>query len=90
LDGGDAEMLVAVGEMGSSGGDAGLGVTGDGGVAIEDEVAVGGDAGGIDLGYGKLGCYERCKKESKHGGALQKRATGRTCGRNTKNGRRKN
>ena len=36
-------------ETGSGGGDAGLGVAGDGGVAIEDEVAMGDDAGGVDL-----------------------------------------
>jgi hypothetical protein len=49
LDGGDAEMFVAMGEAGSGGCDAGFGVAGDRGVAIKDEVAVWGDAGRVDL-----------------------------------------
>jgi len=55
LDCGDAEVFVAVGETGADGGDTGLRVTWDGGVAIEDEVVVGSDAGGVDLGAGQAG-----------------------------------
>lgn len=55
LDSGDAEVFVALGEMGSGGGDVGLGIAGDGGVAVDDEVAVGGGAGGVDLGAGGRG-----------------------------------
>ena len=55
LDGGDAEVFVALGEMGAGGGDAGFGVAGNGGVAVEDEVAMGSDAGGVDLGAGETG-----------------------------------
>jgi hypothetical protein len=50
FDGGDAEVLIAPGEGCSGGEDAGFGVAGDGGVAIEDEIAVRSDAGGVDLG----------------------------------------
>lgn len=53
LDGSDAEVLVAPGEMSAGGGDASLGVAGDGGIAIEDEVTVGSDAGGVDLSTGE-------------------------------------
>jgi hypothetical protein len=49
LDGCDADVFVAAGETGSGGCDAGFGIAGDGGVAIENEVAVRGDAGGVDL-----------------------------------------
>jgi hypothetical protein len=52
FDGGDAEVVVAPGEMCAGGGDTGFCVAGDGCVAIEDEVAVGSDAAGIDLGNG--------------------------------------
>lgn len=58
----DAEMLVAPGEAGTGGGDAGLCVSGDGGVAIEDEVTMGGDAGGVDLGTG--GSRSHCQEDS--------------------------
>lgn len=61
LDGGDAEVFVAAGEMRASGGDAGFCIAGDGGVAIEDEVAVRGNAVGVDLGTG-LGAGETSKK----------------------------
>jgi hypothetical protein len=50
LDGGDAEVLVAPDDMGSDRGDVGLGVAGDGGVTVKDEVAVRRNAGGVDLG----------------------------------------
>jgi hypothetical protein len=52
LDGGDAEVFVAPGKMRAGGGDPRFCVAGDGCVAIEDEVAVGSDAAGIDLGNG--------------------------------------
>ncbi len=55
LDGGDAEVFVASGEMGSGRGDAGFGVARDGGVAVEDEVAVRGDGVGVELGV-RQGC----------------------------------
>jgi hypothetical protein len=64
LDGRDAEVLVAPDDMGSGGGDVGLGVAGDGGVAIEDEVAVGRDAGGVDLGSGDAGQEHRQDEDS--------------------------
>ena len=55
LDGGDAEVLVSPCETGAGGGDAGLGVAGNGGIAVEDEVAMGSDAGGVDLGASDTG-----------------------------------
>jgi len=55
LDGGDAEVLVAPGETSAGGGDAGLGIAGNGGVAVEDEIAMGSYAGGVDLGAGDTG-----------------------------------
>jgi len=61
LDGGDAKVLVPCGEAGSGGGYAGFGVGGDGGVAIENEVAVRSDAVGVDLGSGKAGEKQRKK-----------------------------
>jgi hypothetical protein len=91
LDGGDAETLVAAGETGSSGGDAGFGVSGDGGVAIDDQVAVRSDASGIDLGCEKRGRNKlNCGEESEHGSALQARAIGQTRGRGPKIRRMKN
>ena len=65
FDGGDAEVLVAPGETGAGGGDAGLGVAGDSGVSVEDEVAMGSHAGGVDLGAGETG-----EEEDHDGGAL--------------------
>jgi hypothetical protein len=59
LDCSDAEVLVAPGEMGAGGGNAGFRVARDGGVAIEDEVAVRRDAGGVDLGSGETRQQER-------------------------------
>ena len=53
FDGCDADVFVAAGETGSDGCDAGFGIYGDGGVAIENEVAVGGDAGCVDLRGGE-------------------------------------
>jgi hypothetical protein len=55
LDSRDAEVLVAAGEVGAGGGDVGFSVAGDGGVAIEDEVAVRSDAAGVDLGTSESG-----------------------------------
>jgi len=46
-------VLVALGEVAASGEEVGFCVGGDGCVAIEDKVAVRGDAGGVDLGYGE-------------------------------------
>jgi hypothetical protein len=66
LNGGDPEMLVSNGEAGACGGDSHFSVTRDGGVAIEDEVAVGSDAGSVDLGFG-----ERGKKEHKDDGCAK-------------------
>ena len=52
LDGGDAEVLAALGEPGAGEGDAAFGIGGDGGVVVEDEVAVWRDAAGVDWGSG--------------------------------------
>jgi hypothetical protein len=49
LHGGYAEVFVALGETSANGEEVGLGVGGDGCVAIEDDVAVRSDAGGVDL-----------------------------------------
>lgn len=49
LDGGDAEALAALEEACSGDLDAGFGVSGDGGVVVDDDVAVGNDGGGFDL-----------------------------------------
>ena len=70
-------------------GDAGFCVTGDGGVAIEDEVAVGSDAAGVDLGTG-LGSGETGKKERQDEGSPEDAIADRTCNRNAKSGRTKN
>jgi hypothetical protein len=63
LDGSDAEVFVSMSEMGARGGDVSFGIAGDGGVAIEDEITVGGDAGGVDLSVA-LGSDERGEKQS--------------------------
>lgn len=55
LDGGDSEVLVALGEAGAGCGDVAFGIGGDGGVVVEDEVAVWSDAAGVDLGSGDAG-----------------------------------
>jgi len=55
LDCSDAEVLVTTCELSAGRGDASFSVAGDGGVAIEDEVAMGSDAGGVDLGVGETG-----------------------------------
>ena len=59
FDGGDAEVFVAVNKVGARGRDAGFGVSGDGGVAIEDEVAMRCDARGVDLSTGRAGEEDR-------------------------------
>ena len=59
LDDGYSQMLVALGEVNACGEDAGLCISGDGGVAIEDEIAVGDVAGGVDLGNGNRGQQKR-------------------------------
>jgi hypothetical protein len=84
LDGGDAEVFVAAGEMRASGGDAGFGIAGDGGVAIEDEVAVRGDARGVDLGTG-----ETSKEERDDEGSAEAATADCTCSGGAKSGRRK-
>ena len=92
LDGGDAEVLVAPEDMGSGGGDAGFGVAGDGGVAIEDEVAMGRDAGGVDLGGVQLGVGETGEEEykdcEKNIGVPGEAETRGRCNRDAKNLRR--
>src|SRR5580704_559307 len=51
LDGCDPEVFVAVDEACAGGGDSGCSVSWDGGVAIEDKVVIGRDAGGVDRRY---------------------------------------
>ena len=69
LDGGDAEALVAVEETGAGGVDAGFCISGDGGVAIDDEVAVGNDGSGVDLcaGRGEVTENEGCAGTTSRG-----------------------
>ena len=52
LDGCDAEVLIALCEAVAGGDEVGLGVAGNGCVAIEDEIAMGSYAGGINLCHG--------------------------------------
>jgi hypothetical protein len=89
LDGGDAEVFVAPGEMGAGGGDAGFCVTGDGCVAIEDEVAVGSDVAGVDLGI-DLGTGEAGKKKRQDEASPEDATADRTCNWDAKSGRTKN
>ncbi len=89
FDGGDAEVFVAPGETGSGGGDAGFGVAGDGGVAIEDEEAMGRDAGGVDLGGVQLGVGETGKEEGEEDDATDNAPSGLACGKNSEGRRRK-
>jgi hypothetical protein len=84
LDSGDAEVLVAAGEMRSGGGDAGFRIAGDGGVAIEDEVTVRGDAAGVDLGAGETG-----KKEGQDEGLPEEAMADGACSGDRASGRRK-
>ena len=53
LDGGDAEVGIALEETGSCRGDTSFGVVWDGSIAIDDEIAMRGEAGGVDLGAGE-------------------------------------
>jgi hypothetical protein len=72
LNGGDAEVLVALDETSSGGDDAGGGVAGNGGVAIDDQVAMGRNAVGVDLCAGEAAAGERRDRESQedsHDGA---------------------
>jgi len=62
LDGGDAEVLVALEETSSGGGDAGRCVAGDGSVTIDDQVAMGGDAVSVDLCAGER-CGGECQED---------------------------
>jgi hypothetical protein len=75
LDSGDAEVLVAPGETGAGRGDASFCVAGDGGVAIEDEVVVRGNAGGIDLG-----ACETDEDKPQDDGLVKGEASEETCG----------
>jgi hypothetical protein len=85
FDGGNAEVFVAPGEMCAGGGDARFRITRDGCVAIENEVAVGSDAAGVDLGTGQSGKKE-CQDEVSPEDAMADRA----CNRGAKSGPRKN
>ena len=96
LDGGDAEVIVAPGEVCAGGGDAGFGVTGDGRVAIEDEVAVGCNAAGVDLGIDlgmdlgtDLGAGETGKKERQSESSPEVATADRRCNLNAKSRCRK-
>jgi hypothetical protein len=71
--------------MRAGGGDSGFSVAGDGCVAIQDEVAVGSDAAGVDLGTG-----ESDKEERDDEGSAEDATADRTCNRGAKGGRRKN
>ncbi len=64
LHGSDAEMLVALVEAGSDGCGAESGVCRDGGVAIENKVAMRHDGGRVDLGGGKRGEAEGDDEEA--------------------------
>jgi len=90
LDGGDAEVLIAPGEMGAGGGNAEFGVTGNGCVAIEEEVAVGSDAAGVDLASGDLGADDRCNQKCQDKNFPEGAVADRTCSRNAKSGHWKN
>ena len=59
LDDGYSQVLVALGKVKACGEDAGLCISGDGGVAIEDEIAMGDVAGGVDLSRGNRGQQKR-------------------------------
>jgi hypothetical protein len=74
LYGGDAEVFVALCEASASGEEMGLSVGGDGCVAIEDDVAVRGDAGGVDLRDGEWG-----KKREKECGQARDTSADRAC-----------
>jgi len=63
LDDGYAQVLVPLGEASACGADVGFCIAGDGGVAIEDKVAVGNVAGSVDLGRGNCGEYEGQKED---------------------------
>jgi hypothetical protein len=89
LDGGDAEVLVAPSEMRAGGGDAGFCVAGDGCVAIKDEVAVGSEAAGVDLGT-DLGAGETDKEERYDERSPEDAMADRTCNQGAKGGRTEN
>jgi hypothetical protein len=71
--------------MSAGGGDAGFCIAGNGRVAIEDEVAVGGDAAGVDLGTGETG-----KQERQDEGSPEDAMADHTCDLGAKRGRMKN
>jgi len=58
LGGDDAERLIALKETGAGGVDAGFGVAWDGGVAIDDEIAMRDDGARADLCVERSGCEE--------------------------------
>jgi hypothetical protein len=90
FDGSDAEVLVTPGEMRAYGGDAGFSVAGNGGVAIEDEIAVRRDAAGVDLASDNLGTGESGKEEREDESSAEETPADRTCNRGAKGGRMKN
>jgi hypothetical protein len=61
LDDGDSEVIVALGEVNACGADPGFRIAGNGGVAVENEIAMGDEAGGVDLGSGDRGKQKREK-----------------------------
>ena len=67
-------MFVALGEVSASGHQMRLSVGGDGCVAVEDDVAVRSDAGGVDLRK-----RERGKKWEKESGQARDTSGYRTC-----------
>ena len=76
LDGGDAKVLAAVDEASAGCGEMSFGVGGDGGVAIEDEVAVGRDAVGVDLGAREPGTEDGYKNDTAEENARVERCGG--------------
>jgi hypothetical protein len=76
LDGGDAEVLAAAEEASAGGGEMGFGVGGDGSVAIEDEVAVGRSAVGVDLGSREPGTEDGYKNDTAEENAQIERCCG--------------
>jgi hypothetical protein len=90
FDGGDAEVLVTPGEMRAGRGDAGFSVTGNGRVAIEDEVAVRRDAVGVDLASDNLGAGKPNQEECEDESSAEDATADRTCNRSAKGGYRRN
>jgi hypothetical protein len=76
LDGGDAEVLVALEETSSGGGDTGRCVAGNGGVTIDDQVAVGGGAVRVDLCAGERRGGE-CQEDGREWNEMEPARAGR-------------